>query len=522
VNSAGIGYGNILTFKTKQGGNLITDIDGNEYETITIGTQTWMAENLKSTRLNDGTAIGAGNASNWASFNGPAYCWFKDDAATYANTYGALYNGYVAASDKACPAGWHVPAKSEWDTLVNYLGGSLTAGGKLKEAGTDHWLSPNTGADNASGFTALPGGYRSGGGKGGDVGFTIEGYMGEWWTSTPAYPTSYWGKAMNSDNLNVGNGNGTMRIGNSIRCIMGDSKPPISNVRLVTREITEIAKTEAASGGIITTDGDGFISSCGVCWSLESNPDTSDFKTNEGNRFEEFRSSLTGLMPDTVYHVRAYAINQAGLSYGNELTFRTLPDISYGSVMDVVGNTYRTVKIGTQEWMAENLKAHYYNDATPIPLASEDSAWASVTSPAYSYPENIDLWKLYGSFYNFYAVQTDKLCPAGWRLPSDTDWETLISYLGGQSVAGGKLKEIGTGHWTSPNAGATNEYGFTGIGGGLRSTVGPYYSVGEGEYYWSTTQPSIWTLNNENSRLEHQIAFGENNGYHVRCMKENE
>jgi uncharacterized protein (TIGR02145 family) len=522
VNSAGIAYGNEQSFQTLNdlSGN-VKDLEGNVYKTIKIGSQTWMSENLKSTRLNDGTPIAAGDASNWASMNGPGYCWLDDNAPLNANTYGALYNGYVAQSDKACPAGWHVPAKSEWDTLINYLGGRNVAAGNLKEAGTAHWLSPNAGADNSSGFTALPGSSRSSGGKGGEVGFTIPGYMGNWWTSTNSYPTTLWIKAMFSDQTEVASGNGTMRIGNSIRCIMGESKPPVSAPRLVTSEIVNLTKTEASGGAVITTDGDGYIRSSGLCWSLESNPDTLDFKTNEGSQFEQFKSSLTGLIPDTVYHVRAYAVNQAGIGFGNEISFRTLPDVAYGSITDVVGNTYLTVKIGSQEWMAENLKTHYYNDATAILYLPGDSDWAATTSPAWSYlNQDVELWKLYGLYYNFFAVQTDKLCPAGWRIPSDTDWETLVSSLGGQDVAGGKLKEIGTGHWASPNAGATNEYGFSGIGAGLRSTVGPYAEMGKTEAYWSTSQPGIWTLNNENSRLEHQIAFGDNNGYHVRCMKD--
>jgi uncharacterized protein (TIGR02145 family) len=522
INCAGIGYGNVIAFETEHdGGNILTDIDGNEYDIVTIGTQTWMAENLKTTKLNDGTPIGAGNKSNWASFNSPGYCWFMDDSASYSNTYGALYNGFVVTSDKACPVGWHIAAKSEWDTLINYMGGKDVAAGKLKEAGTAHWLSPNAWADNSSGFTALPGSSRSSGGKGGEVGFTIPGYMGNWWTSTNSYPATLWVKAMFSDQAEVASGNGSMRIGNSIRCIMGESKPPVSTPRLVTCEIVNLTKTEASGGALITTDGDGYISSSGLCWSLESNPDTMDFRTNEGSQFEQFKSSLTGLIPDTVYHVRAYAVNQAGIAYGNEITFRTLPDITYGTVTDIVGNNYLTVKIGSQEWMAENLRTHYYSDATPIPYLPNDSAWAATVSGAVSYlPGEVELRNIYGGYYNFYAVQTDKLCPAGWRLPSDTDWEALVTSLGGQDVAGGKLKEIGTDHWASPNANATNEYGFSGRGAGARGTTGSYALIGNNEIYWSTSQPNTWSLSNSNGRLEHQIAFGENNGYHVRCTKD--
>jgi uncharacterized protein (TIGR02145 family) len=140
-------------------GEVVTDIDGNVYNTVTIGDQVWMAENLKTTKLNDGTSIS--NAIDniaWASLSTPGYCWFINNRATY-EIYGALYNWYAVYTDKLCPTGWHVPSNSEWTTLTDHLGGAEVAGGKLKESGSSHWASPNTGATNVTGFTALPGGY---------------------------------------------------------------------------------------------------------------------------------------------------------------------------------------------------------------------------------------------------------------------------------------------------------------------------------------------------------------------------
>ncbi|MBI5010148.1 MAG: fibrobacter succinogenes major paralogous domain-containing protein, partial [Bacteroidia bacterium] len=137
----------------------VSDIDGNVYQTVTIGTQVWMKENLKTTKLNDGIALPnvIDNAA-WAALTTTGYCWYNNDATTYKSTYGALYNWYAVNTGKLCPIGWHVPSDDEWTLLTTFRGGYSVAGGKLKETGTLHWTSPNTGATNETGFTALPGG----------------------------------------------------------------------------------------------------------------------------------------------------------------------------------------------------------------------------------------------------------------------------------------------------------------------------------------------------------------------------
>jgi|WetSurSiteA1Bulk_404760.scaffolds.fasta_scaffold03100_4 uncharacterized protein (TIGR02145 family) len=161
----------------------VTDIDGNVYKTVTIGTQVWMAENLKTTRYKDGSKIPLiTESSESANPPTPAYYWYDNDEATYKNTYGALYNWYTVNTGKLCPAGWHVPTEPEFNSMIAYLGSMSVAGGKLKEAGTTHWESPNIGATNETGFTALPGGDRN----------MLEDYWvssqigirGTWWSST--------------------------------------------------------------------------------------------------------------------------------------------------------------------------------------------------------------------------------------------------------------------------------------------------------------------------------------------------
>jgi uncharacterized protein (TIGR02145 family) len=158
----------------------VSDIDGNVYHTVTLGTQVWMVENLKTTRYRNGDPIqNATSPELWVFSIAGAYRMYDNDES-YADTYGFLYNWYaVNDSRNICPTGWHVPTDTEWNTLVTYLGGDNVAGGKLKETGTTHWISPNMGATNSSGFTALPGGSAYY-----DATFDRLGENGNWWCAT--------------------------------------------------------------------------------------------------------------------------------------------------------------------------------------------------------------------------------------------------------------------------------------------------------------------------------------------------
>jgi uncharacterized protein (TIGR02145 family) len=149
------------------------------------------------------------------------------------------------------------------------------------------------------------------------------------------------------------------------------------------------------------------------------------------------------------------------------------------TITDKDGNVYTSVTIGTQVWMVENLKTTKYNYGTEIPNVTDNTEWSNLTTPAYCWYDN-DITKKtpFGALYNFYAVNTGTLCPTGWHVPSNTEWTTLFNYAGGLAVAGGKLKETGTTHWNAPNTGATDEYGFKYLPGGLRDSYGSIYSLG--------------------------------------------
>lgn len=196
-------------------GTTVTDADGNIYQTITIGTQEWLAENLKTTKYNDGTPIPLVTEDEpWSSTNTPAYCWYENDQSTYGDTYGALYNWYTVETGNLCPTGWHVPTDDEWTILTDYLGGSGVAGGKLKETGTAHWALPNTGATNETGFTALPGGYRHYSGS-----FSFVGLYGDWWSSTESFASSAYHRLITYDYGGVDRFGDYSPYGYSIRCL---------------------------------------------------------------------------------------------------------------------------------------------------------------------------------------------------------------------------------------------------------------------------------------------------------------
>jgi uncharacterized protein (TIGR02145 family) len=193
---------------------LIDPIENRRYKTIKIGSQIWMAENLRATKFNDGSSIPlATGRETWINLKSPGYCWYINQIEN-GNTYGALYNWYVVETGKICPKGWHVPADWEWSTLSDYLGGFEVAGGKLKEASITHWNGPNTGATNETGFTALPGGYRNYFGE-----FDLDGNYGYWWSSTESYADYAWYRYMYYNNSNIVRGNLGKQNGFSVRCV---------------------------------------------------------------------------------------------------------------------------------------------------------------------------------------------------------------------------------------------------------------------------------------------------------------
>jgi uncharacterized protein (TIGR02145 family) len=198
----------------------VYDIEGNAYKTIGIGSQIWMAKNLRTTKLNDGTLISQIKSDSIWDYNHrynhkTAFCWYNNDSVNNRNIYGALYNYYSVNSGLLCPVGWHVPNNSEWTTLVNFLGGTEKAGGKLKDYFTSTWTSPNICIANNYGFSALPGGER----KRIQGRFYYLGSAGDWWTSTSIDMYSSYSRSLSNDNIKIYTYKSSIGDGYSVRCV---------------------------------------------------------------------------------------------------------------------------------------------------------------------------------------------------------------------------------------------------------------------------------------------------------------
>lgn len=202
-------------------------------------------------------------------------------------------------------------------------------------------------------------------------------------------------------------------------------------------------------------------------------------------------------------------------------------DIEAGTVTDIDGNVYQTVVIGTQEWMAENLRTSTYANGEEIPNVIDNEEWTDLTSGAWCYyNNNIQFENPYGKLYTWYAVNDQRnICPTGWHIPSDAEWTVLTDNLGGEIVAGGKMKSAGMLFWIAPNEGATNESGFSGLPGGYRKWNAQFLDIAEGGYWWSSTSYATdyaWVryLSHSTSEVE---EFGSNmkrSGNSVRCLKD--
>ena len=297
---------------------------------------------------------------------------------------------------------------------------------------------------------------------------------------------------------------------------------------LTTSLVKDNTANTATCGGNITKEGTSPVTVRGICWSTNQNASIADSKTNNGTGGGSFISYLTALTPNTTYYIRAYATNSAGTAYGNEVTFKT-SESGVGTITDSDGNVYHTVTIGTQIWMVENLKTTKYRNGESLKYIPDDTEWSNQsTSGAYCWFQN-DITKksTYGALYNWYAVaDLRSIAPVGWHIPSNADWIKLIDYLGGEWVAGDKLKEAGISHWDSPNAGATNETGFTALPGGYRN-----YHLGFGYGYigtvgnwWTSSENDIdsgWyrKMDNVNSNVQ-SGPYGKKGGLSVRCIKD--
>jgi uncharacterized protein (TIGR02145 family) len=573
INSVGIFYGNEVVVTTPNIGSpsphscgaenvhnpnlnygTMTDQDGNVYKTIVIGDQEWMAENLKVSHYRNGDLIpNISDNEEWASgitsgFTTGASCWYNNDSASYDCPYGKLYNYFaVADSRNLCPSGWHVPTDAEWNELLIYLDSTYgpietsgfqagIGGGVMQSIGTYYWQYPNQLSTNSSGFSGLPSGVRIGDFYGG------LGTNGHWWSSTLIDVENAWYTYLTNYN-SVGSGPYRYRSGYSVRCLK-DAENSI-DCGSATNSGTLIQGL-AANGLTISVPyigGNGgnyeaqIITSTGVT-GLTANLIAGNFATGAGSLTytitgtpatsgaASFALSISG--QTCTLNITVYSIGQSGItshSCGAENMHN--PAKVYSNMTDQDGNNYKTILIGNQEWMAENLKAIHYRNGDLIPNVTDNAAWGSLSSGAWCHFNNDPQFECpYGKLYNWYTVVDSRnVCPAGWHIPSDSEWTTLTDYLGGVAISSGKMKTAGTQYWLSPNTNATNESGFSGLSGGIRNSFsGGYSDVGSYGFWWSSSESSATFALSRYLNYYFGITVGSSYdksfGFSVRCLKD--
>lgn len=293
-----------------------------------------------------------------------------------------------------------------------------------------------------------------------------------------------------------------------------------------TLPIAGLQETQLLAAATIVDDGGSFIRRKGFCWSKTAAPTVAGDFRNAGTGNAGFTSLLfTGLTTNTSYYLRAYAENDFGLAYGNEIIFTT-PQGAGGLVTDVDGNTYNTVGIGNQVWFTSDLRTTKLRNNAGIPVITNENLWASTNATAMGWYENnanASQNNGYGAFYNGHAVATGLLCPTGWRVPTNADFDELAAHLGGNAEAGVRLKQTGLLRWQAPNEGATNESGFDALPTGNRNALGGFFVRGNIGYWWtsSTALPANnWYRSLQyNSVVFYKDYSGFNNGFCVRCIQ---
>ena len=548
LSAANAGNTEANTPPTSGYGANITDMDGNSYKTVYIGKQQWMAENLKTSKYSDGTPLpNVTDSSAWVAAKTGAWVNYNNDA-TFDPIYGKLYNGFVIRNDKnVCPTGWHVPKAGDWYYLMNELGGDSIAGDKLRSTDTTTlWLNPSEAAKmdieynyatNSSLFNALPGGVVYN--RWGFNGMRSDGY---WWGESTNDSTkanimimSY---RFNKVYVNVNDYGKSKKNGFSIRCIKDGTTPNIqgsiqgldcsgpSNQGILTANtqangVTTVIAYTGANGG--THEGQ-TVTSVGVT-GLTATLTPGRFALGDGI----LTYVITGTPTTSGTASFDFSIADKTCTVTRDVIAAT--NSGYGAnVTDMDGNVYKTVVIGTQTWMAENLKTSKYSDGTPIPNVSENMEWSKLSTGAWAYYNN-DLQKntKHGKLYNWYVVNptingNKNVCPTGWHIPSNTEWTSLTDYLGGASVAGGKLKDVGYTNWNSPNKEATNSSLFTALPSGIRYPDGSYSYNGELSQWWSNVE-----FNSGNAyyiAVSYTLGSVDNYpndkkyGYSIRCLKD--
>ncbi len=286
--------------------------------------------------------------------------------------------------------------------------------------------------------------------------------------------------------------------------------PEVNDVLLAS--VTISGKVNPNSSETMTSVDYGLTTAYGYNSPATENPLT-------GESFKRITVSLTELTAGTTYHFRIKAENKLGITYSEDMSFTTY------AVADVDNNLYQSVTIGNQTWLKSNLMTTHFSDNSAIQLVSDNSEWSLLSTPGYSWYENdkSTYGKDYGALYNWYAISTGKICPAGWHVPSNQDWTNLIDFLGGADTAGAMMKETGTSHWFEPNNHATNESGFTCLAAGDRRDDGAFGNLLQSACIWHSDEYESWggqVTYIQYWATAYNMPFNKESGASVRCIKD--
>jgi len=516
-----------VTFNPWQCGMPITDErDDQSYETVQLGDQCWMAENLKYLPA----VVEPGTGSNTEpyyyvyGYNGTSVSAAK--ATANYQTYGALYNWPAALT--ACPTGWHLPIDAEWTALTTfvssqpaYLCNSNTSYIAKALAATTNWsttsntcdIGNNLSANNATGFSGLPGGYRGTYGA-----FSHIGVYGYWWSATETSTTFAWLRYLFHGNADVGSVYDAKGYGFSVRCVRDETSPPTTyNLNI---------EINPAGAGTVTGAGQ-YEADEEVNLTAEANPGWEFVNWTDDDGIVSHAANFTYTMPAEDITLTANFIEeQAGFTCGSPFT-------------DSRDNqSYNTIQIGTQCWMAENLK--YLPSVVGSGTGSNTEPYYYVygyNGTSVSAAKATANYQTYGALYNWPASVT--ACPTGWHLPSDAEWTALTTYVSSQAawLCNSNSSYIAkalaaTTNWSTTsntcaignNLSANSAAGFLGLPGGYRDTSGTFYLIGFIGYWWSAAEYSATSAWSRYLYYDDAYVFRfddtKGHGFSVRCVRD--
>ncbi|MFB6342481.1 FISUMP domain-containing protein [Saccharicrinis sp. FJH62] len=542
---AGEYYGNTKNFSTRKKiayhGN-VSDVDGNTYNTVKIGNQIWMAENLRATKFSDGTpieliqdeqkwlALEDNNTDKAYTYNlhFESYPQIKDLHGAYY-TFAAATNGenLNKSAQGVCPDGWHLPSENEWQELFSFIQNNGNSP-SLSIKAASGWKDIN--GNDTYGFFALPTG-----------GYNYSGNDGLWWNSGENEFNEKYGKSITiyGYNYKIEYNPKQKSTGLPVRCIKNsNSYAPVievyeasdveHNSALITANVTETGFEDVTEYGFEYSTTKGFANGSGTKIFVVSGSGSFSYK-------------FSSLQPEVTYYYKAFATNKIGTTYSKVKSFTTFPT----PATDFDGNVYKTVRIGNQIWMAENLKATQYPVSiySPIPKKEPGDSWGSLQDNNEDKAYYLDYYT-YSAAVDGFADASNSIevlgaCPSGFHIPSVAEWNELIYYLsnsGYNGKEGNALKsKYGWKEWVQdtnfPAGGffrdwtGTDPFEFAALPRGSINLLGKLIpSDGTSASFWTSTPASdseAYSISLNYTSSQTQIdKSAKSSGYNIRCVKD--